>query len=255
MDVLNFALSLALFAWLATAVFWGLATFAVAASFSLERAGLWGVLGAVAPILSFLICLIIGLTKNKLRKPTRPTEASKGFKVGFAIACGLLAWLMIFALFLPWFVILGVDGPVYSLRGWASGLDGWLWVTVLTVIAAAIFTVYWPNRLTAVALAWFGSWWLLYALAALTSEAAFRQAVDALFDVTALALKDVDAPILKDDSHWTLVPGGVWVVMAFIGLALLALSVWLLAKCARIKASPRDSSPPSPWNEAVQPLI
>lgn len=255
MDVLNFVFSLALFAWLATAVFWGLATFATAASFGLDRAWIWGLLGAAAPFVSFLVCLVFGLTKRRFQKPIRPSATSRVFKIAFAIASGLLAWLMILALFLPWFVILSIDGPVYSLRGWASGLDGWLWVTVVTVVAAAIFTLYWPNRLTAVALAWFGSWWLFYALAALTSEAAFRQAVDSLFDVTALVLNNVDAPILHDDSHWTLVPGGVWILMLFIGSALVAMSIWLLAVCARI--SPRKSNMLSTnsLNESIQLLI
>jgi hypothetical protein len=227
-EVVEFLISLILFIWIATAVFWGLATLAIAGTFNLERSWLWAIGGALVPAVGFLICLIVGIAKRPPGKRVKTSAATKRFKLWFAAASALLILALLFAIFLPWFVVEDSNGPIYSVRGWSSGLDGWVWGTILTLAIGAVVTATRPNRIVSVALAWFGSWWLLYSVAALTSESAFRSAVDGLFNITDVILKDVDAPDIIGDERWSFIVGSVWGLMAVIGVALLAMSVWAL---------------------------
>ena len=228
MEVLEFLISLVLFIWIATAVFWGLATLAIAGTFNLERSWLWAIGGALVPAVGFLICLIVGIAKRPPGNRVKTSAATKRFKLWFAAASALLILALLFAIFLPWFVVEDSSGPIYSVRGWSSGPDGWVWGTILTLAIGAVVTATRPNRIVSVALAWFGSWWLLYSVAALTSESAFRSAVDGLFNITDVILKDVDAPDIIGDERWSFIVGSVWGLMAVIGVALLAMSVWAL---------------------------
>jgi uncharacterized membrane protein len=227
-EVVEFLISLVLFIWIATAVFWGLATLAIAGTFNLERSWLWAIGGALVPAIGFLICLIVGIAKRPPGKRVKTSAATKRFKLWFAAASALLILALLFAIFLPWFVVEDSNGPIYSVRGWSSGLDGWVWGTILTLAIGAVVTATRPNRIVSVALAWFGSWWLLYSVAALTSESAFRSAVDGLFNITDVILNDVDAPDIIGDERWSFIVGSVWGLMAVIGVALLAMSVWAL---------------------------
>lgn len=255
MEVVNFLISLIVFVWIATAVFWGLATLAVAGTFNLERSWLWAIAGAIVPAIGFLVCVIVGFAKRPPGKRKKSSAATKRFKLWFAGASLLLIFALLTALVLPWFVVEDASGPIYSVRGWSSGLDGWVWGTILTLAVGAVVTATRPNRIVSVALAWFGSWWLLYALAALTSEAAFRQAVDSLFDITDVILRDVDAPDILGEEHWTFIAGGVWWLMAVIGTALVAMSVWALRGFGKPSEIVADFWGTTSSNEEAQRLI
>lgn len=255
MEILDFLISLAIFIWIATAVFWGLATLAVAGTFNLQRSWLWGILGALVPLVGFLVCVIVGFAKRPPGKRIKTSAATKRFKLWFAAASLALIIGLLIALFLPWFVVEDSSGPIYSVRGWSSGLDGWVWGTILTLAIGAVVTATRPNRIVSVALAWFGSWWLLYAVAALTSEAAFRSAVDGLFDITDVILRDVDAPDLIGEENWNFIVGGVWGLMAFIGVALLAMSVWALRGFGTARELVDDFWGTTSSNEEAQRLI
>ena len=258
MDVLNFLVSLALFIWFASALFWGLATAALAATFRLSKAWLWSLLGAAVPLIGLLICLFVGLAKRIPGQRASKLVNAFTYKLWFAFACLGVIVALIVSLFLPWFVVEDGGGPIWIVHGWSSGLDGWLWTTVITLAVCAILNIFWPNRFVAVALAWFGSWWLLYAVAALTSSAAFHEAVDGLFHVTDLILADADAPISVGSSHWTFGAGGVWALVAVIGIAQLAMSVWVLRVCDRRtkRAAPEVDFWGSNYSsEEVPPLI
>ena len=255
MEVLDFLISLLLFIWIATAVFWGLATLAVAGTFNLQRSWLWAIGGAVLPAIGFLVCLIVGIAKRPPGKRIKTSAATKRFKLWFALASALLIFCLVVALFLPWFVVEDSSGPIYSVRGWSSGLDGWVWGTILTVAIGAVVTATRPNRLVSVALAWFGSWWLLYAVAALTSEAAFRTAVDGLFNISDVILRDVDAPDIIGEERWSFIVGSVWGLMAFVGLALLAMSVWALRGFGTAREIAEDLWGATSSSEEAQRLI
>ena len=256
MEVLNFLISLALFIWAASAVFWGLATLAVAGTFNLERSWLWAIIGAAVPLIGLLVCVIVGFAKRPPGKRKKTSLATKRFKLWFAAASLVQIILLLIALVLPWFVVEDpASGPIYSVRGWGSGLDGWVWGTILTLAIAAVVTATRPNRIVSVALAWFGSWWLLYAVAALTSEAAFKQIIDAIFNVTDVVLRDVDAPDLIGEEHWTFIAGGVWGLIAVVAVGLLAMSVWALRGFGKPSELVADFWGTTSSNEEVQQLI
>ena len=135
--------------------------------------------------------------------------------------------LLVSSLFMDWFT-LGYDGAaIFSIKAHATGFDFWVVLTILAVMLSVGLSIKSPSRWGGVLLAWFGSWWLLLAAAALTSQSVFVKAVSLFYDLPAL-FQEFDIPFVGTVEAYAFEIGSAWYALLFIALILLGGATGLL---------------------------
>ena len=223
--------------WLATAVFWGLAGAALAATLGRPvRQGL--LLGAALPVIGPVVLLVVDVVRRGGTADLRgrlpgpwPGRGARGTAVALAVL-GAVAVVVVTGLR---DTRLAVASGAISLTVRDLGLATVTGVTVLVLLAAAALAWRRPSRIAALAVAWCASWWLLWAAAALLVGDTLR----VLADSTGLA-DALDASVQVGTSWWLV----------------LGLSVVLLAWSAALLLTGTRSGVPAPLATGLpQPAV
>ncbi|PRY39409.1 hypothetical protein LY71_12179 [Geodermatophilus tzadiensis] len=203
--------------WLATAVFWGLAGAALAAT--LGRPAWQGLLlGAAVPVIGPAVLLVVDVVRRggtaglhgRLPGPW-PARGAREAAVALTVL-GAVAVVVVTGLR---DTRLAVASGAISLTVRDLGLATVTGVTVVVLLAAAALAWRRPSRIAALAVAWCASWWLLWAAAALLVGDTLRVFADS----TGLA-DALDASVQVGTSWW-LVLGLSVVLLAWSTVLLL----------------------------------
>ena len=120
-------------------------------------------------------------------KPPRNTWLTQKPGVYFFAAALTLIATFTISLFLTWFNIADpTNGAGIELNAFSTGLEFWVFLTVLALVFAILVSIKKPSRIAAVILASFASWWLMLSMASLLARGTFLKSVSDLFQIPAL---------------------------------------------------------------------
>ena len=149
--------------------------------------------------------------------------------VWFFLASILISIAFLVSLFLTWFTTIDEQRSFMDINAFSTGLDFWIFVSVAGVITATLLSLKGPSRIGAVVIAWMATWWLLLSMASLTARSIFVPAIDLLFQIPNLIVKEAggDSDIF---SAFAFDVGAAWYVVFVNSLLLIGASSWLIAQ-------------------------
>lgn len=149
--------------------------------------------------------------------------------IWFFVASILIGVAFVVSLFLTWFTTIDEQRVFMEINAFSTGLDFWVFVSVATVIGSTLFSAKGPSRVGAVVIAWMATWWLLLSMASLTARSVFVPAIDLLFQIPNLIVKDSGA---GSDvfSAFAFDVGAAWYVVFVNSLLLIGASSWLISQ-------------------------
>lgn len=141
----------------------------------------------------------------------------------YLIGTAVSVILMIVALFLNWFFVIAESNEIIGITAFSTGLDFWTFVTVLAVGGTLFFLTKGNSRVASVIFAWFGSWWIFLAMAAMISRETFVRAVDLLFEIPNLIVEGT-GDFAQFSESWAFDLGPAWYLVFAYGAILVGLS-------------------------------
>ncbi len=141
----------------------------------------------------------------------------------YLIGTAISVILMIVALFLNWFFVIAESNEIIGITAFSTGLDFWTFVTVLAIGGTLFFLTKGNSRVASVIFAWFGSWWLFLAMAAMISRETFVRAVDLLFEIPNLIVEGT-GDFAQFSESWAFDLGPAWYLVFAFGAILVGLS-------------------------------
>jgi hypothetical protein len=141
----------------------------------------------------------------------------------------IISIAFVLSLFLTWFTTIDEQRAFMEINAFSTGLDFWIFVTVAGVIASVLLSLKGASRIGAVIIAWMATWWLLLSMASLTARDVFIPAIDLLFQIPNLIVKESggDSDIF---SAFAFDVGAAWYVVFVNSLLLIAASSWLISQ-------------------------
>lgn len=149
--------------------------------------------------------------------------------IWFFVGSILISVAFVVSLFLTWFTTIDEQRVFMEINAFSTGLDFWVFVSVAGVIASILLSLKGASRIGAVVIAWMATWWLLLSMASLTARSVFVPAIDLLFQIPNLIVKesggdsDVFAAFAFD-------VGAAWYIVFVNSLLLIGLSSWLISQ-------------------------
>ena len=134
------------------------------------------------------------------------------------------------SLFMTWFYTISPLQGVLKVTAFSTGFEFWVFFTLITLATSVALSISKPSRIGAVAVAWFGSWWFLLSVAAITSRDTFIPAVSKFYDIPNLIFTDTIFNFGLVRAHDL---GEAWYVLFFASLLMLSGSVFVLREANR----------------------
>jgi hypothetical protein len=146
---------------------------------------------------------------------------------------------------LPWFYQFNAldnlnpfnPAGVVELTAFKSGFAPFVFVSILALLAWVGLSFNKPSRIGSVVVAWFGSWWLLLALAAMTSRQQFLAAISKYFEIPNIYFGRKIFDLLETSNLGygpTNEVGSAWFVVGFAGFLMIVSSVYIIREANRL---------------------
>lgn len=149
--------------------------------------------------------------------------------IWFFAATIIIGTAFMVSLFLTWFTTIDEQRTFMEINAFSTGLDFWIFVSIASLIAAILLSLKGASRIGAIVIAWMATWWLLLSMASLTARDVFVPAIDLLFQIPNLIVKDsgADSDIY---SAFAFDVGAAWYVVFVNSLLLIGASSWLISQ-------------------------
>ena len=149
--------------------------------------------------------------------------------IWFFVGTVIIGIAFLVSLFLTWFTTIDEQRVFMDITAFSTGLDFWVFVSVASLVAANLLSLRAPSRNGAVVIAWMATWWLLLSMASLTARNVFVPAIDLLFQIPNLIVKESGG---DSDIFWAFAfdVGAAWYVVFVNSLLLLGSSAWLISQ-------------------------
>jgi hypothetical protein len=206
MAIFEFIAQLALYVWFCTAIFWAMVNIAFA-SWAKQDIRIWGPIGGVLPIIGF-IALVIFHFANKANKEDTPQQSAGAYAEFSQTGSKNFT-----------------DSFSFSPDPFGAGSGEY----ASTPVFQGFETNFQDDSSKPVVIAWMATWWLLLSMASLTARSIFVPAIDLLFQIPNLIVKEAggDSDIF---SAFAFDVGAAWYVVFVNSLLLIGASSWLIAQ-------------------------
>lgn len=134
------------------------------------------------------------------------------------------------SLFLTWFFTIDVMKGFTPINAFSTGFEFWVFVTVLVLLGSVAMSIIRPSRIAMVVTAWFGSWWLLLSVAAMTSRDTFIPAVAKFYDLPDLVFANNIFDFAGVRAHEI---GEAWYAIALASLLILGGSITMIREAGK----------------------
>lgn len=141
----------------------------------------------------------------------------------YLLGTGIVAILMVVALFLNWFFVIADNNEIIGITAFSTGLDFWTLITLMGVSVALILLRNGNTPAASILFAWFGSWWLFIAIAAMVSRETFVRAVDLLFEIPNLIVEGT-GEFAEFSESWAFDLGPAWYLVFVYGVILIGMA-------------------------------
>lgn len=137
---------------------------------------------------------------------------------------------LIGSLFLTWFYTVDPVNGIMGLNSFSTGFEFWAFLTVIAMVVSLVMNLKRPSRIGAVILAWFGSWWLMLAVASLVARNSFILAASNFYQIPNLVITTADTNYAGIRAFQV---GEAWYVVLFTSIAILVGSVLIIREANR----------------------
>lgn len=138
---------------------------------------------------------------------------------------------LIGSLFLSWFYTIDPVNGIMGLNSFSTGFEFWAFLTVIAMVVSLLMNIKRPSRVGAVVMAWFGSWWLMLAVASLTARNSFILAASNFYQIPNLVITSADA---NYEGIRAFQVGEAWYVILALSLSMLVGSVFIIREANQV---------------------